>query len=104
LFSKLNKLGLNIKSIADVLALKIEDILNRRLTNVLVSKKLCTTPRQARQLVAHKKVSIRNKVINIPSYLVSVSEEEFISVSQPPARAKKDDLSSGKEISQESQQ
>ncbi len=89
LFAKLNKLGLNIKTIADVLALKIEDLLNRRLTTVLVNKKLSRTSRHARQLVAHKKLSIRNKVINIPSYLVSVEEEAFITVSQPIVKVEK---------------
>lgn len=89
LFAKLNKLGLNIKTIADVLALKIEDLLNRRLTTVLVNKKLSRTSRHARQLVAHKKVSIRNKVVNIPSYLVSVEEEAHISVAQPAVNIEK---------------
>jgi|SRR3989338_1057078 len=87
LFSKLSRLGLNVKGIADVLALKIDDILNRRLTSVIYNKKLSATPQQARQLVAHKKVSINSKIINIPGYLVSVDEESLISVILPPKRA-----------------
>ena len=63
LFSKLSRLGLNVKGIADVLALKIDDILNRRLTSVIY------------------------KIINIPGYLVSVDEESLISVILPPKRA-----------------
>ena len=80
LFGKLNDLGLKISSIADVLGLKVEDLLNRRLPTVVALRGLASTPKQARQLVAHKKVLIDGKVVNSPSYLVRVHEESAITI------------------------
>ncbi|MBS3089680.1 30S ribosomal protein S4 [Candidatus Pacearchaeota archaeon] len=80
LFRKLQNLGLKTSTISEVLALKIEDILERRLPTVLLRKGLANTSRQARQLVTHKKVTIDGKIVNIPSYIVSISEENKIKV------------------------
>jgi small subunit ribosomal protein S4 len=91
-FSKLKKIGLNAESISDVLDLKVENILSRRLPTIVYQKKLAPTAQQARQLVVHKKVLIDGKVINIPSYIVSVSEEKLITIrpSKPKAAPKQD--------------
>lgn len=78
--NKLNKIGLNIKNVADVLALNKEDLLKRRLPSVLVGKKMANTSKQARQMVVHKRVKINNKTVNIPSYLIGIDEENLISV------------------------
>ena len=78
--NKLNKIGLNIENVADVLALNKEDLLKRRLPTVLVGKKMANTSKQARQMVVHKRVKINNKTVNIPSYLIGVDEENLISV------------------------
>ncbi|MEM4271569.1 MAG: 30S ribosomal protein S4 [Candidatus Pacearchaeota archaeon] len=80
LFRKLRVLGLKADSIADVLAMKLEDILERRLPTIVFKKGFAKTPQEARQMVAHKKVMIENKVIDVPSYLVSLSEENQISI------------------------
>jgi small subunit ribosomal protein S4 len=79
LFDKLKKYGLKTDTIADVLALNIEDLLARRLPTIMVRNKLAATPQQARQMIVHKKVLICGKVVNIPSYIVSVNEESLIS-------------------------
>jgi len=90
LFNKLRALGLKIISISDVLALKLEDILERRLPTIVFKKGFAKTPQEARQMVTHKKVSIESKVIDVPSYLVSVAEENAISVKiRPKAEAPK---------------
>lgn len=91
LFVKLQRIGLKAESIADILALKIEDLLQRRLPSIIAKKGLATTPQHARQMVVHKKVSIAGKIVNIPSYIVSVDEENSIKVSQSikPATSKK---------------
>jgi small subunit ribosomal protein S4 len=78
--NKLKNLGLKTETIADVLALEVEDILQRRLATVVVAKTLATTPRQARQMIVHKKVLINNFAIDSPSYLVPINEENLISV------------------------
>jgi len=79
LFDKLNKIGFKVKRIADVLALSKEDWLKRRLQSILIEKKLAK-PKEARQLIAHKHVSISNRIMNIPSYIVKVDEEGSIEV------------------------
>ncbi|PIN93111.1 30S ribosomal protein S4 [Candidatus Pacearchaeota archaeon CG10_big_fil_rev_8_21_14_0_10_31_24] len=88
LFTKLQKIGLNVNSISDVLALKIEDLLSRRLPTILYKKKLATTTGQARQMVVHKNVLIDGKVVNIPSYIVSVAEETLITLKKKKKVAK----------------
>ncbi len=80
LFRKLQALGLPTQSIADVLALSVENILKRRLASVVASKKLAHTVKHARQLIVHKKIQIQGKVVNAPSYLVSLDEESALSV------------------------
>ena len=78
LFNKLKAIGLNTNNTADVLDLKVEDILSRRLPTIVASKGIANTPKHARQLVAHKKIMLNNRVVDSPSYLVSVSEENSI--------------------------
>ena len=80
LFNNLRKIGLNINSIADILSLDKEDYLKRRLQTIMVSKKLATTPKSARQLITHKKVLVNGNVINSPSYVVPVKLEDKISL------------------------
>ena len=89
LFNKLKALGLNTNIISDVLALKIEDLLERRLPTVVFKRGLAKTTREARQMVVHKRILIDNKVINIPSYLVSLAEENSISLKKKAKTPKK---------------
>ena len=70
--------GFSVKSIADALALDKEDWLKRRLQTIIFTKKLTTTPKQARQFLVHKHVSIGNQIVNIPSYQVSLEEESLV--------------------------
>jgi small subunit ribosomal protein S4 len=74
----LHKKGFDVNNIADVLALNKEDWLKRRLQTIVFLKKLTTTPKQARQFVTHKHVSIGNQIVNIPSYQVGLEEEPLI--------------------------
>jgi small subunit ribosomal protein S4 len=80
LFNKLRALGLQADGTADVLGMKVEDILERRLPTVVLRKKLANTASHARQMVVHKKILIDGRVVNSPSYLVPVSEESMISI------------------------
>ena len=45
---------------------------------IVSAKKLTNTPKQARQLIVHKHISIENQTVNIPSYQVSLEEEPEI--------------------------
>lgn len=80
LISKLDKMGFKVEKIADILALKKEDWLKRRLQSIIVEKQIAKTPKAARQLISHKHISVSGNIVNIPSYLVHVNEEDKISV------------------------
>jgi small subunit ribosomal protein S4 len=90
LFSKLKALGLKTDSTADVLALKIEDLLERRLPTVVFKKGIAKTSKEARQMVVHKRILIDNKVTDSPSYLVSIEEENKISLKKKAKPAKQE--------------
>jgi small subunit ribosomal protein S4 len=80
LMDSLKKIGL-IKenaSLDDVLSLKIEEFLERRLQTIVWRKGLANTPKQARQFIVHGHIAINGKKVNTPSYLVKVEEENKI--------------------------
>ena len=80
LFDKLTDMGLSVSSIAEVLALTKEDIMKRRFSSMMVTKKIATTPKEARQMIVHKRVLINGKVVISPSYIVPTVEENHISI------------------------
>ena len=81
-FKKLRNIGFKVNSISDALDLQIEDILERRLQSIVASKGLANTVKQARQMIAHKKIMIGGRVVNSPSYIVSTNEENVISIKE----------------------
>lgn len=80
LFNKLRGLGFKIEKMADVLGLDKEDWLKRRIQSLVAEKKIARTSKQARQLIVHKHIALDNKIINVPSYIVPVDEENKIEV------------------------
>jgi len=82
LIEKLVKLNLLPENagLDDVLGLTLENMFERRLETVLFRKGLANTPRQARQFIVHGKVTINERKISYPSYLVKKDEEEKIQV------------------------
>jgi small subunit ribosomal protein S4 len=97
LFEQLQKIGLNVKSIADVLSLSKSDYLNRRLQTIVFHKKLAPTIKTARQLITHKKVLVDGETVNIPSYIVPIALENKISLKRPKPKIKKKIVSEGEE-------
>ena len=77
-FGRLNKIGMNVNSISDVLSLDKKDYLNRRLQTIVYKKGLTSTVKTARQMIVHKKILIEGKALNIPSYIVPVELENKI--------------------------
>jgi len=77
LLEQMARLGLleKGKAVDDVLALTVDDILNRRLQTVVFKKGLAKTMKQARQLVVHHHVAISGRKTNVPSYIVLAEEE-----------------------------
>ncbi len=99
-FKKLNNLGLKVKSVADILALKVENILERRLPSIIFRKGYSKTAKEARQLVSHRKILVNGRIVDVPSYIVSVAEENNIFLKQRkkeqtkmPEKENKDELS-----------
>lgn len=63
----------------NVLGLRLENLLDRRLQTLLVKKGLARTPKQARQFITHRHVKIGEHVVTSPSHLIRVDEETTIS-------------------------
>lgn len=72
----------------DVLNIKIEDLLERRLQTIVWRKGLARTVRQARQLITHGHIAIGDRVVNVPGYLVLKSEESKIRFANPEIEEK----------------
>jgi len=102
-FEKLNKMGMRVKDISDVLALTEKDLLDRRLQTILFKKKMANTPRQARQMIVHKKVLVKGNVVNIPSFIVTRDLENQISVRERKLKEKveKESIEGKKELEKE---
>jgi small subunit ribosomal protein S4 len=62
----------------DVLNLNANDLLSRRLQTIVSNKLGFKTPYQARQAVIHGHIMIGDRKITIPSYTVTVEEENGI--------------------------
>jgi len=88
---KFMKLGLISKTaqIDDMLALSGEDLLKRRLQTIVKKIGIAATPKQARQFITHKHISVKGKIVNIPSYMVSLEEEKEIKLKQKKSKPKK---------------
>jgi small subunit ribosomal protein S4 len=97
LFNKLNKIGLKVNSISSVLSLDKKDYLKRRLQTIVVEKKLASTPKQARQLIVHKKVLINGGAVNSPSYILPIELEDKITLKGKKISKKKEEIEENKE-------
>jgi small subunit ribosomal protein S4 len=82
LLVKLQRMGLLAEGTAldDVLGLKVEDILERRVQTVILRKGLAQTPQHARQLIAHGHIRVGEHRITSPGFLVPRAEEEKITL------------------------
>jgi len=67
----------------DVLRLTVRDILERRLQTIVFRLGLAKTIYHARQLITHRHVSVGDRVVSAPSYLVKRGEEEKIKLLLP---------------------
>lgn len=90
LLNFLSRIGLAKESttLDDILNLKVEDLLERRLQTIIMKRSGAKSPYQARQIVSHGHVSIGNRKVNRPGYIVRTDEEGQILVHievAPPA-------------------
>lgn len=65
----------------DVLNLGVNSLLDRRFQTIVQRKFSFKTPYQARQAIVHGHITIGDRVITVPSYIVNVSEEVQIQLS-----------------------
>ena len=80
LLKSLSRIGLiaNDATLDDVLNLKPTDLLARRLQTIVSNKLGFKTPYQARQAVIHGHIMVGDRKIDIPSYTVTVDEEDSV--------------------------
>ncbi|MFW3145917.1 MAG: 30S ribosomal protein S4 [Thermoplasmatota archaeon] len=64
--------------LVDVLAIEIETILSRRLQTLVYTKGLAQTPKQARQMINHGHIVVKDRRVTIPGLLVPRLDERFI--------------------------
>ena len=62
----------------DILALKDEDVLSRRLQTIVFEKGYASTIKQARQMIAHGHIFMNGHRVTVPGYLVTRAEESSI--------------------------
>ncbi|AWR97118.1 30S ribosomal protein S4 [Acidianus sulfidivorans JP7] len=81
LIGKVYRMGLlnsQNATVDDILGLKEEDLLERRLQTIVFKKGLARTIYQARQLIVHGHIAIGGKKITSPGYIVPRDEEDSI--------------------------
>lgn len=80
LLEKLQRNGLLDKkaTLTDVLGLTLEHLLERRLQTLVFKKGLANTPKHARQLITHGHISINDRKIIYPGYMVPKELENKI--------------------------
>jgi small subunit ribosomal protein S4 len=80
LMKSLVRIGLvsNDATLDDVLNLNVDDLLSRRLQTIVTKKLGFKTPYQARQAVIHGHIMIGERKIDIPSYTVTIEEENKV--------------------------
>jgi small subunit ribosomal protein S4 len=83
LLNRLKKLGVLQETavLDDVLDLSLEDLLERRLQTLVFRKTLTKTVHQARQLITHGHITLDNRRVTVPGYLVSSEEEKTLNYS-----------------------
>lgn len=83
LMKSLTRIGLvkENSTLDDVLNLKVTDLLARRLQTVIQKKANIKSPYLARQAVVHGHVTIGERIVNIPSYTVTIEEESQVNLS-----------------------
>ncbi|MGI0046493.1 MAG: 30S ribosomal protein S4 [Nitrosotalea sp.] len=83
LMKSLTRVGLvkENSTLDDVLNLKVTDLLSRRLQTMIQKKGNIKSPYLARQAVVHGHVMIGERIVNVPSYTVTVDEEDQVCLS-----------------------
>jgi len=82
LFERLKKMGFAAEKLDDVLLLKLENILSRRLQTVVYKKGLAKSLKESRQMIVHRHVLIDDRKVWYPNYIVAADEEAKIGLDE----------------------
>jgi len=77
---RIGLLGQNA-GIDDVLAIRVEQQLDRRLQSLVYRRGFARSPKQARQFITHGHIAINGRRVTIPGYTVCSSEQVLITYS-----------------------
>ncbi|MBN1390591.1 MAG: 30S ribosomal protein S4 [Candidatus Thermoplasmatota archaeon] len=69
-------------SLVDVLSIQIDTLLSRRLQTLVYTKGLAGTPKQARQMITHGHIILKDRRVTIPGMIVPRINERFIEYDQ----------------------
>src|SRR3989344_2592721 len=67
-----------VAKLDDALGIALKDLMERGLQTVVVRKSLAKSMDQARQFITHEHISVGDRKITVPSYMVSISEEAAV--------------------------
>jgi len=92
LIAKLSSLGIIEKqaSLDEVLGLTIKDFLGRRLQTIVLKKNFAHSINQSRQFIVHKHITVNDRIITSPAYLVPMASESNVSFTVSSTLAKAD--------------
>ena len=71
-------LDIESTSLDEVLDITLRNVFDRRLSNILYKNKLARTATQARQFIVHRHVKVNGKLVDSPSFSVSLADEATI--------------------------
>lgn len=88
LIESLMRLGLlrGKASLDDILGLKVEALLERRLQTIVFRKNLALTPKQSRQFIVHGKIAVKGRKLTVPGYLVPQELESTVAYFKEPMK------------------
>ncbi|MDO8646965.1 MAG: 30S ribosomal protein S4 [Candidatus Diapherotrites archaeon] len=88
LINSLARIGLlkTNATIDDILGLKIESLLERRLQTIVMRKNLSLTAKQARQFITHGKISVNGKKASTPGYIIPKDLESTVAYYKEPMK------------------
>jgi small subunit ribosomal protein S4 len=76
----------NNATLDDILGLKVEALLERRLETLALRKNLALTAKQARQFITHGKIAVNGRKTTIPGFIVPKSLENTIAYFKEPMK------------------
>lgn len=97
LINRAQRLGLTKSDaqLEDILVLRVEDFLDRRLQTAVNRRGYSDTIKEARQLVSHGHVYVDGQKVTVPSYLLTKTEEKEIEVQLPEPEEEEEAEESG---------